>query len=53
MKECLKCGFNEMGCCICPASDRWYACPIENKKPENIKTLKEGADKVNETENRG
>ena len=42
MKECFKCGFNDEDYgCTCPHSDKWYACPIENKKPENIKELKE------------
>jgi len=40
--ECLKCGFYDTDYqCICPHSDKWYACPIENKKPENIQALKE------------
>ena len=42
MIECRKCGFNDEDYgCICPSYDKWYACPIENKKPENIQTLKE------------
>lgn len=42
MKECRRCGFNDEDCgCTCPHSDKWYACPIENKKPENIQALKE------------
>lgn len=42
MTECLKCGFNdEDHGCTCPHSDKWYACPIENKKSENIQELKE------------
>ena len=45
MKECQKCGFNnEYGYCECPHSDKWYACPIENKKPDNIQALKEYAE---------
>ena len=44
MIECTNCGFNEDGQCTCFASDRWYACPIENKKPENIQALKEYAE---------
>lgn len=27
--------------CTMPSIDHWYACPIENKKPENIKELEE------------
>lgn len=47
-KECRKCGFNDEDYgCICPYSDKWYACPIENKKPENVQALKEYAEWVN------
>lgn len=42
---CSKCGFiSEYGYCECPSSNKWYACPIENKKPENIQALKEYAE---------
>ena len=46
MKECYECGFwdSEREGCDCPSLDKWYACPIENKKPENIKALKEYAE---------
>ena len=45
MKECANCGFlNDYGACDCPHSDKWYACPIENKKPENVKALEEYAE---------
>ena len=45
MEECANCDFHEEDYdCTCPHSDKWYACPIENKKPENIKALKEYAD---------
>lgn len=45
MKECYKCGFKDEDYgCTCPHSDKWYACPIENKKPENIQALKEDAE---------
>lgn len=27
----------------CPYTDKWYACPIEDAKPESIQTLKEYA----------
>ena len=51
MKECANCGFlNDYGACDCPHSDKWYACPIENKKPENIKALKEYAEWVSKAE---
>ena len=45
MDKCVNCGFiSETGYCECPPSDKWYACPIESKKPENIKKLKEFAE---------
>lgn len=36
-KECYICGFfeDDIGC-FCPSTDSWYACSLENKKPENI-----------------
>ena len=52
MKDpCKGCGFlNEYGYCECPHSDKWYACPIENKKPENIKALEEWGKQESEKE---
>ncbi len=45
MNECYKCGFNDENCgCTCPHFDKWYACPIKNKKPENIQALKDCED---------
>lgn len=45
VKECANCGFlNDYGACDCPHSDKWYACPIENKKPENVRALEEYAE---------
>lgn len=46
MKDpCKGCGFqNEYGYCECSSQDKWYACPIENKKPENIKALQKYAE---------
>lgn len=43
MSECYKCGFwdCEREGCTCPCYDKWYACPIENEKPENKKKLEE------------
>ena len=41
MKECANCDFHIEGACACPSYEKWYACPIENKKPENIQALKE------------
>ena len=42
MEDCYGCGFlNEYGCCDCSHADKWYACPVENKKPKNIQALKE------------
>lgn len=46
MKECANCGFHDDGACVCPSYDKWYACPIENKKPENIQALKDFASKA-------
>ena len=47
-KECTKCGFlNEYGYCYCNSYDKWYACPIENKKPENVKALIEYGKEIN------
>ena len=47
MKECHRCGFNDEDYgCTCPHSDKWYACPIENTKPENVQALKEYAEWV-------
>ena len=50
MTDCKKCGFwnSDYEACFCPHSDKWYACPIENKKPENIQALKEYAEWVAE-----
>ena len=40
MNECYHCGFNDEDYgCLCPHSDKWYACPIEAKKEENIQVL--------------
>lgn len=45
MNECYSCGFNDEDYgCTCSNSDKWYSCPIENKKPENIQVLKEYAE---------
>ena len=41
MKECAN---YDYGACDCPHSDKWYACPIEANKPENIKALEEYAE---------
>ena len=42
MNKCVGCGFNDEDYgCTCLHSDRWYACPIENTKPENIQALEE------------
>ena len=47
MKECANCGFNDEDYgCTCPYSDKWYACPIESEKPENVQALKEYAEWV-------
>ena len=43
MDKCYDCGFwnFDYETCTCLSSHKWYACPIENKKPENIKELEE------------
>ena len=51
MKECHRCGFNDEDYgCTCNHSDKWYACPIENKKPENIQALKDYVEWSDHTE---
>lgn len=43
-RKCYTCGFYDSDFdCVCPSMDRWYACPIESKKPENQKELEEMA----------
>ena len=46
MNECYCCGFwnSDYEACTCPLQDKWYACPIESKKPENQKALEEYAE---------
>lgn len=44
MEECSKCGFNDEDYgCTCSDFNKWYACPFENKKPENVQALEEYA----------
>lgn len=44
MNECYKCGFNDEDYgCVCSSFNKWYACPIESKKLENIQALEEYA----------
>ena len=51
MKECDRCDFNnEDYGCTCPHSNKWYACPIENKKPENVKALREWVEELDKHE---
>lgn len=42
-KECKDCDYYCDGACLCLPLDKWYACPIESHKPENIQALKEYA----------
>ena len=53
MSECYRCGFwnSDYEACSCPSTDKWYACPIEAQKPENIKALKEYAEYTKEQNN--
>lgn len=48
--ECRTCGFCEDGQCLCPPYDKWYACPYESEKPENVQALKEYAEWCRERE---
>ena len=53
MKECMSCGFNDEDYgCTCYSSDKWYACPIESKKPENVKELEEYAEWLSRREDK-
>lgn len=53
MTECIRCGFNDEDYgCTCNSSYKWYACPIENKKPENIQLLKEYLDRLPQYEDK-
>jgi hypothetical protein len=49
MTECKRCGFweSDYEACTCPHFDKWYACPIESKKPQNQKALEEYAEWAN------
>lgn len=52
MTECRRCGFNDEDYgCTCPHSDKWYACPIESKKPQNQKALEEYAEWASKYQN--
>jgi hypothetical protein len=51
MKECVNCVyFNDYWGCDCPYYDKWYACPIDSKKPENIRALKGYAEQLSKAE---
>lgn len=43
MNECIGCGFydSDREGCTCYSHEKWYACPIESRKPENIKMMDE------------
>lgn len=42
MDDCYKCEFyDEDYGCTCSDLNKWYACPIESNKPENIQALDE------------
>lgn len=45
---CFNCGFwdSDYYSCTCPATDKWYACPIEAKKPENQKALEDWVEQL-------
>ena len=51
MKECMSCGFNDEDYgCVCPSSDKWYACPIESEKPENKQMMRDYVALLSEVE---
>lgn len=43
MSECYKCGFwnSDYEVCTCYSGNKWYACPIESRKPENKKAMED------------
>lgn len=43
MSECYNCGFwnSDYEDCTCPSYEKWYACPVESEKPENVEALKD------------
>jgi len=43
MSACYNCGFwnSDYGSRTCPSSDKWYACPVESIKSENVEALKD------------
>lgn len=45
-KECKDCDYYSDGACFCSPYDKWYACPIEERKPENQQALREYAKQV-------
>lgn len=46
-KDCKDCDYYSDGACLCPSIDKWYACPIEESKPENQQALRELAERGN------
>lgn len=43
--RCFNCGFHDEDYgCTCSDLDKWYACPIESEKPENVQELKDYAE---------
>ena len=50
--ECKDCDFYCDGACFCPSMDKWYACPIEERKPENQQALREYAEQVKRVKNK-
>lgn len=36
----------EVGCCMIPFIDRWYACPIESQFPDNQRAIQELGEQI-------
>lgn len=55
MTKCYKCGFYdvEIGCCTCPSTDKWYACPIESEDIRNKQALEDYIEWLNKSESEG
>lgn len=46
--SCYDCGFwdSEVCGCTCSDLDKWYACPLESRKPENQQALQEYSEQL-------
>ena len=43
MGECYNCEFwnSDYEECTCSSYEKWYACPVESEKSENVEALKD------------